>query len=79
MKKEEIIREFQNLQQQLQNIIVQKETLKIQKMDIEKALDELEKTKEKNAYKIIGNIMIRKSTEEIQNELNETKESWNYV
>ena len=52
-----LVEEFQAQQQQLQNLVMQKETLKLQTMEIGRALEELNASKEKKAYKIIGNVM----------------------
>ena len=70
-----MIEEFQNYQQQMQNLMMQKETLKLQNMEIQKAIEELNVSKEKNAYKITGNVMISKPIDELKGELNETKET----
>lgn len=43
-------------------------------MEIEKALEELNVTKEEKAYKISGQIMISKTVDELKKELNENKE-----
>jgi len=72
---ENLINQFQNYQQQLQNILIQKESLKLQNIEIEKALEELNSSKEKDAYKITGSIMVSKPIEELKKELNETKET----
>jgi len=74
-EKEDLVMQFQTYQQQLQSIMIQKETLKFQNLDIEKSLEELNLTKEKNAYKITGTVMISKPVEEIKKELNENKEA----
>ncbi len=67
--------EFQTYQQQFQAIAVQRENMKIQEMEIEKALDELKNTEEKTAYKITGAVMVSKPIEEIISDLNDTKEA----
>jgi prefoldin beta subunit len=69
-----MIAEFQTSQQQLQSVLIQKESLKLQMFDIERALEELGKTKQSNAYKITGQLMVSKPVEEIKNELNQVKE-----
>lgn len=76
MAKEEasVEEQFQFYQQQLQSIIIQKESLKLQTMEIGRAVEELEKTSQKNAYKIVGRIMISKPVEELKKELAEMKE-----
>lgn len=71
----EKVGQFQNYQQQLQAILIQKETMQLQLMEINKALEELNSTKNENAYKITGQIMVNKSVEELKKELNETKEA----
>jgi prefoldin beta subunit len=66
--------EFQFYQQQLQTVLIQKESLKLQNSEIESALEELGKSEQKNAFKIVGNIMVSKSVEELKKELQEMKE-----
>jgi prefoldin beta subunit len=68
--------QFQSYQQQLQGLMIQKENLKLQIMEIEKALEELEASKEKEAYKITGSIMIKKNSADLKNELKERKENF---
>ena len=70
-----MVTQFQNYQQQLQTILIQKESLKLQNIEIERALEELNSSKEKSAYKITGAIMISKPIEELKKELDETKEN----
>lgn len=70
-----MVGQFQAYQQQLQSILIQKESLKLQSSEIQRALEELEKTKQKNAYKIAGQIMISKPVSELKHELNESKEA----
>ncbi len=70
-----LIVQFQNYQQQLQSILIQKESLKMQNLEIDRAMEELNSTNQKNAYKIAGQIMISKTVEELKKELNETKEN----
>lgn len=74
-RKDDLIAQFQNYQQQLQNVLIQKESLKLQNIEIERALEELNSTKEKSAYRITGAIMVSKPVEELKKELNETKEN----
>jgi len=71
----QLVAQFQNLQQQMQSILIQKESLKLQSIEVDKALEELEKTQQKSAYKISGQIMISKPVEELKSELNEVKEN----
>ncbi|MFZ8830523.1 MAG: prefoldin subunit [Candidatus Aenigmatarchaeota archaeon] len=74
MIEENIEQEYLELQQQLRNVLIQKEAFKIQIAEIESALEELKKSKEENVYKIVGNIMVRKRKDEIEKELNEIKD-----
>lgn len=74
-KTKNLIAQFQAYQQQLQTILIQKESLRLQNLEIEKALEELEKTKEKKAFKIAGQIMVLKPVEELKKELKELKEN----
>ncbi len=66
------INQLQLYEQTLQNILVQKQQFQSQLAEIQSALSELEKTKE--AYKIIGNIMVFSNKEDLKKELNSKKE-----
>src|SRR3989304_2818177 len=72
---EDLVSQFQSMQQQMQTVLIQKESLKLQNLEIERALEELGKTDQKTAYKISGQIMISKNVEELKKELEETKET----
>src|SRR3990170_5169001 len=72
---ENLIVQFQNYQQQMQNILIQKESLKLQLLEVERALEELDKAKQTTAYKITGQIMVSKPVEELKKELSEMKEN----
>ena len=74
MTDENIEQEYLILQQQLRNVLIQKETIKLQIAEIDSALSELEKTKEEKVYKVVGNVMVKKSKEEVEKELKEYKE-----
>lgn len=69
--------EFQAYQQQLQAILLQKENIRLQSLEVEKALEELEVSKEEKAYKIAGPIMIRKDVADLKKELEEKKDDLN--
>lgn len=71
----EMVGQFQTYQQQLQAILIQKETMQLQLMEINKAMEELDSTKNGKAYKITGQIMVSKPVEELKKELGETKEA----
>ena len=70
---EEKIQQLTMLEQNLQNITVQKQNFQIQLLEIESALKELEGTKE--AFKIVANIMIKGDKPELKKELEEKKET----
>jgi len=67
--------QFQIMQQQLQNVMIQKESLRLNIMEIERAVEELEKSGDKTAYKITGPIMVSKPVEDIKKDLKDTKEA----
>jgi prefoldin beta subunit len=73
-QQKEMINQFQMYQQQLQSVSFQKESLRLQNIEIDNALEELNATKEEKAYKITGQIMISKTVDELKKELNENKE-----
>lgn len=70
-----MVGQFQTYQQQLQSVLIQKETMQLQLMEISKALEELDSTKNEKAYKITGQIMVSKPVEELKKDLGETKEA----
>lgn len=70
---EEKIGQLQLFEQSLQNILVQKQQFQSQLMEIESALKELETTKE--AYKIVGNIMVASKKEDLKKDLDSKKET----
>ena len=70
---EKKIQQLQLLEQNLQNIIMQKQSFQMQLMENENALSELDKTK-KDVYKIVGTIMINANKEDLKKELKEQKE-----
>jgi prefoldin beta subunit len=71
---QQILAQAQMYQQQFQNILTQKETLKMQQLEVKKAAEEMEKATEQHAYKISGPILIKCSKEEIKKELAEKSE-----
>ncbi len=74
-QQKEAVAHFQTYQQQLQSVLIQKESLRMQNLEIEKALEELAATKQTTAYKVTGQIMVSKPVEELKRELGETKEA----
>ncbi len=74
MTNESVEQEYLLLQQQLRNILIQKEALKLQIAEIDAALNELSRSGEENVYKLVGNVMVKKKKEEVEKELTEIKE-----
>jgi prefoldin beta subunit len=74
-QQKEMIGQFQAYQQQLQSILIQKESLRLHGMEMDKAIEELNATKEERAFKITGNIMISKPVSELKKDLQESKEA----
>lgn len=70
-----LVAEFQIMQQQLQNVLIQKESLRLNSMEIDRAVEELEKSSDKTAYKIIGPVMVNKPVKDIKGDLRDTKEA----
>lgn len=68
------IAQLQLLEQNLQNTLIQKQTFQSQLLELENALEELNKTTETSSYKIIGTIMISSKKEDLKKDLNSKKE-----
>ncbi|MBI2543171.1 MAG: prefoldin subunit [Candidatus Aenigmarchaeota archaeon] len=71
----EMVGQYQHYQQQMQSIMIQRDTMQLQLFEVNKALEELAKTKNEKAYKITGQIMVIKPVEEIKVELTQQKEA----
>ncbi len=69
---QEQINKIQLLEQNVQAIAAQKQQTQTQLFEIESALKELDGSKE--SYKILANIMIKTSQDQLKKELNEKKE-----
>ncbi len=69
------IYEFENMRQQLFSVSQQKNQFQTQKAINESALGELEKTKAKEVYKAVGNILILQDRKLVEKELKEKNES----
>ena len=67
------IQQLTMLEQNLQNLAVQKQGFQIQLLEIESALKELEKTQE--VYRIVANIMVKGNKNKLKKELEEKKET----
>ncbi len=70
---EEKIARLQLLEQNLQNFLMQKQSLQTQLNEINGAMEELNKSKG-NVYKIVGNIMVVSEKNTLENDLNSKKE-----
>ena len=85
MSKEEVppwIREhltrFEQAQQNLQAIMVQKQQVELELTEVEKALAELSKTVDTaNIYKSIGSMLVKTNRKDMLKELNERRELGN--
>lgn len=75
-EKRELLTEFERNRQILQSVSAQKQQIIMQIEMIKASLEELENTKEKTVMKIIGNILVNKSVDEMKKELLEQKESF---
>ena len=67
------IAQLQALEQNIQNVVMQKQTFQQQTVEIDNALDEISSSKGA-VYKIIGNIMVSTEKDHISKELNSKKE-----
>jgi len=70
---EKKIQQLQLIEQNLQNVSMQKQAFQMQLMENENASGELSKTK-KDAYKIVGTIMISANKENLEKELKEQRD-----
>ncbi len=61
--------------EQLQSLIIQKETFKLKLKEIENTIKELENTKDEFVYKLVGNVLVKKNKNEILEELKSLKEA----
>jgi prefoldin beta subunit len=66
------VSQLQLLQQNLQNIVLQKQQIESQISEFDSALTELNTSQ--TAYKIVGKIMIASSKDELQKDLSQKKE-----
>ncbi len=71
---EQLVR-FEQLQQNLQAIIAQRQQVEAELMEVEKALEELKKAPQDVAvYKLAGTIMLKANRDDLIKELEEKKE-----
>tara|TARA_Y100000310_G_scaffold136028_1_gene134940 strand:- start:258 stop:644 length:387 start_codon:yes stop_codon:yes gene_type:complete len=72
---QELLAKFQQTQQNLQMILAQKQQLELEKLETEKALEELKKASDDDAvFKQAGTILIKSNKKDLLEELEEKKE-----
>ena len=69
----DIMQTFQEFQQELQNILYQKEAMRMHLQEIEASLKELS-TAKSDVYKAMGAVLIKTDIETLKNELSDEKE-----
>ena len=69
---QEQIQQLQMYEQNMQQLLMQRQQYSTQAIELESAIKELENTK--TAYKIVGNIMVLSTPMDLTTELNEKKE-----
>lgn len=74
MKATEGLKEMQNLQQQLQMMLMQKQNISMQISEIKSALDEVKKTNNTELYEIVGTVMLERKKDELEKTLSEKQE-----
>jgi len=72
---QEILIELQAFQQQTQTVLIQKESLNLQNIEIDKALEELKKVTNEDVYKAVGPILIKSNKKDLETELTEKNET----
>lgn len=73
---QQLLLQMQTFQQQYQAAAMQKEGLMLQKLELDKALEELAKTKDgEEVYKAVGPILVKSTKAELVKELGEKKET----
>ena len=73
---EQQIQSLQLFEQNLQSIIMQKQSFQMELTEIENALNELSKTKD-DVFKIVGNIMIKSQKQPLLEDLNQKRDLLN--
>jgi len=71
---EQKIAQLQMFEQNLQNFFIQRQTFQNQNAEIENALKELSDLKEDAAFKLVGNIMLKKKKKDLVEDLKSRKE-----
>ena len=68
MKNEKDLQEMQILEQNMQSLLMQRQTFQLELSETQSALKELENSSEE-VYKIVGNLMIKSDKSKIKNDL----------
>src|SRR3989344_1476954 len=72
---QQLLMQMQTFQEQYQSILIQKEAMKAQNMELEKALEELGNTKDgEEVYKAVGPILVKSTKSELVKEMKEKSE-----
>ncbi|MBI2578731.1 MAG: prefoldin subunit beta [Candidatus Aenigmarchaeota archaeon] len=71
---EELLGHLQMQNQQLQNVMMQKQALIIQTKEIEKALEEISREDSEEIYRSVGPILVKADKEKVKKDLEEQKE-----
>ncbi|MEM2904868.1 MAG: prefoldin subunit beta [Candidatus Bathyarchaeia archaeon] len=75
---QEQIARFQQLQETLQAIVVQKQQLELELMGVDRAIAELQKlTDDATVYKSVGSLLLKSNRQALLTELNERRELLN--
>ena len=77
MNQEDMLNNVATQQQHLQGIMTQRESTGMQILEIKKALEELDKTDQKEVYKVAGPILIRASKTDVKKDLKDKEEILN--
>ena len=70
---DEKVKELQLLEQNLTNLLFQKQTFQLELSEVTSASEELEGSKG-DVFKIVGNVMIKSTKEKLEKELEEKKD-----
>lgn len=71
---QEYLKEMQNIQQNLQVLLMQKQNISVQMSEIKNALEEVMKTENTELYEIVGTVMLKKTKDELKASLEEKKD-----
>ncbi|GEM_PF-759313 len=72
---QQLLEQAQTYQQQMQGIIAQKEAMKMQLLEMNKALEELGKSKETEVYRLSGPVLIKEKKTAVEKDLKENVEA----